>query len=92
MNKKNLTPYEKDILKAFEKGEYTVVDQLKKKKEQYQAYAQATATKNKSISLRVSEKDLGQLKVKALEVGMPYQTLLNVLIRQFNAGKIEVSI
>ena len=92
MPKKKLTNYEQQVLEAFEKGEFTVLDQAEDKKERYQSYAHATAAKNKSISLRISERDLQQRKTKSLEVGIPYQTLLNALIHQFNTGKIELSL
>jgi predicted DNA binding CopG/RHH family protein len=39
--------------------------------------------KSRSISLRINEQDLNTLKIKAEKNGLPYQTMINVIIRKF---------
>lgn len=46
----------------------------------------------KSITLRVKKEDLGNVKIKAKKAGIPYQTLLNLLIGQYAKGKIKLAI
>jgi predicted DNA binding CopG/RHH family protein len=41
------------------------------------------AKKNKSISLRISSHDLEQLKEKAKDEGVPYQTLINSILHKY---------
>jgi len=38
------------------------------------------------ISLRVSKADLAQLKSRALQEGIPYQTLINSIIHKYVSG------
>ncbi len=39
--------------------------------------------KSRPISLRINEKDLTKLKEKAGENGLPYQTMINVIIHKY---------
>jgi predicted DNA binding CopG/RHH family protein len=51
--------------------------------------AMARATMNderEKISIRVSRTDLSRLKSKAMQEGIPYQTLINSLIHKYVAG------
>jgi predicted DNA binding CopG/RHH family protein len=41
------------------------------------------ARKNQAISLRLSEFDLEMLKKRAEQEGIPYQTLINMIIHKF---------
>ena len=47
--------------------------------------------KNERVNLRINEKDLLVIKRKATENGLPYQSLINVLIHQYAEGKITLS-
>ncbi len=40
------------------------------------------------ISLRIQVKLLGQLKVEADRMGMPYQTLINTILHRFVNGEL----
>lgn len=42
----------------------------------------------KAVSVRFAEDDLRKLKAKAMERGVPYQTLLNSLVHQFVEGRL----
>ena len=44
-----------------------------------------------SIEIR-NEKDLRKVKSKAIEVGVPYQTLINMIIHQYAENKIKLSV
>jgi len=45
-------------------------------------------TKRKAINLKVLESDIERLKSKALEEGMPYQTLINSVLHKYVTGQL----
>ena len=44
--------------------------------------------KNEAISLRMSSYDLERIKERAAEQGMPYQTLINVLVHKYVTDQV----
>lgn len=82
--KKNikLTKEEKNILKSAENGEFVSVLSKKREIARYSKIAKATSAKNKTISIRISEVDLIKLKAKAMQEGVPYQTLISSSIHK----------
>ena len=78
MTKKNikLDREEREILKAVDRGEYVSAPMSKKEMNALRLAARNTLLKNKTISIRISERDLLRLKAKAAEEGLPYQTLI----------------
>jgi len=48
--------------------------------------------KKKPVSIRLSERDIALLKRKSLETGIPYQTLIATLVRQYVEGKIKIEL
>jgi predicted DNA binding CopG/RHH family protein len=83
---------EREILEAYYKDQLEPVENPEKRKKQLRQYARATLSKTKHISIRVSEKDLRKIKAKAVETGIPYQTLIGSLLHQYASGKIAVLI
>jgi len=49
----------------------------------------AKASARKAITLRLQERDIERLKVIARQRGLPYQTLLSSVLRQFAAGTLR---
>lgn len=80
---------EKELLKSYENGEWKSIKDFENKKAEYQRYARNTAIKNRRINIRLSEKDLSNLKAKSLEQGMPYQTLVASIIHKYISGKFK---
>lgn len=80
---------EKEILKSYENGEWKSVKDLEKQKIDAMRYARNTTAKNKRINIRLSERDLVNLKAKSLEEGMPYQTLVASIIHKYISGKLR---
>lgn len=85
---KQQTPTEEELVKSYENDEWKSVKNLDTVKELYADYARNTVRKNKRINIRLSETDLTKLKEKALEEGIPYQTLISSLIHKYVTGKI----
>lgn len=80
---------EVEILKSVEDDEWQSVKNIEKKKAEYARFAKNTAAKNKRINIRLSEKDLANLKAKSLEEGIPYQTLIASIIHKYVHGKFR---
>ena len=78
-----LTKEEKQILEDFEKGAFVPVKNQRQEKKLYQKYAQNTLSKTRNINIRLSEKVLAKLKSKAVEEGIPYQTLASSVLHRF---------
>ena len=74
---------EKQLLAEIEKGEWKPVKNFAKRKRELMQIAKNTLNKTKNINIRLSEKDLQKVKVKAAEDGIPYQTLVSSIIHRF---------
>lgn len=91
MKKYALTQEEKEIETAIEKD--LLVNELSpKKKKETEEMAKEVIQKTKNINVRLTSKDLIQLKSKALEKGLPYQTIVSTLVHQYNQGKVKIEI
>lgn len=76
---------EQELLKEFDRGEWKPIKDFAKMKKLYEEYARNTLNKTKNINIRLSEKDLQKLKRKAMEEGLPYQTLVSSVLHKFAA-------
>jgi predicted DNA binding CopG/RHH family protein len=85
----NLDKYEQDILQSVENGEWESKKNIDKRLLELQSYIKHQ--KKKAISIRINENDIYELKKKALENGVPYQNLIQILIHQFATNKIHLS-
>ena len=79
---------EKELLEDFDAGKLKGVAGAKKKVPRYKQYAKETLNKTRHINIRLSNKDLQKIKAKAVEKGMPYQTLIRSLLHQYSAGMV----
>lgn len=80
---KKMSLEEKALLKDFEQGKLSPVKNGKAERRRYQRYASNTLLKNKRINIRLSERDLIHIQRKAVEQGMPYQTLIASIIHRY---------
>lgn len=91
MNKlKYIDDEEKKLMRSLERGEW-VSDFNQSVKKEYQEYAKHSLSKQKRINIRMTERDLKKIQVRALQEGLPYQSLISMLIHKFNEGKISYS-
>jgi len=79
---------EKQILKDFDEEKFLFTTTAEAKA-RYQKYASETLSKTKNINIRLSTKDLQKLKARAVESGIPYQTLASSVLHRF-AKKSEI--
>ena len=80
--------FEKDILAEFDKGLLKSTAPSKAKLAKFKAAASATFLKEKRINIRLSTPDLMDIQARALEEGMPYQTLIASVLHKFVAGRL----
>ena len=78
----NLTPEEQNMHDSLVKGGYKSVLNLEVEKKRYIEIAKNTIAKNKAITIRLSQRDLMRLKARAMQEGLPYQTLITSLIHK----------
>ncbi|MDD4736702.1 MAG: antitoxin [Kiritimatiellae bacterium] len=83
-----LDSYEKEILDSFDRDEFTPIKDKKAELAKLRQYARATMQKNKRINIRLSERDLIGLQTKALEEGLPYQTLISSVLHKYVRGAL----
>ncbi|OGP77832.1 MAG: hypothetical protein A2V86_05830 [Deltaproteobacteria bacterium RBG_16_49_23] len=79
---------EMELAKSLENEEW-ISDLTKKQKKQYEEYARYSLSKRKRINIRMSERDLKKIQAKAIEEGIPYQSLISMLIHKYNEGKLS---
>lgn len=85
-----LDDYEKDILQSVENGEWQSKNNKDDRLRDLQTYIKNQ--KKKAISIRINENDIYELKKKALENSIPYQTLIQMLVHQFATNKIKLDV
>ena len=79
--------YEHEVLTAFEKGQLKSVA-TKAVLAKFKAAARATAIKDRRVNIRLSSGDLSDIQVKALEEGVPYQTLIASVLHKHVTGRL----
>ena len=83
-----LSKEEKNILQSVEEGQWRSVRGAKKQVQRYRSYARATVRKDKRVNIRMSEKDFVHFQKKALEEGLPYQTLISSVLHKYVNGHL----
>jgi predicted DNA binding CopG/RHH family protein len=81
---------EMELAISLENEEW-VSDLTKKEKKQYEEYARYSLNKQKRINIRMNERDLRKIRAKAIEEGIPYQSLIAMLIHKYNEGKLSIN-
>ncbi len=86
MNKIKLDQEEQDILASFEGREF-VSELTEEDRQLFLAdLAAKTSKKDKRINIRISARDLTALQRRALEEGLPYQTLVSSILHKYVSG------
>ena len=79
---------EKKLIDSIEKGEWRSISKLQEEMEKSKKTAKETLRKDQRMNIRISKKDLNALKIKAIEEGIPYQTLISRLIHKYVSGSL----
>lgn len=79
---------EQEIHNALVSGEY-VLHTDKATKEKYAKIFKDANSRSKAISLRLKESDFNGIRARAMELGMPYQSLINSIIHRYLMGEFK---
>ena len=78
---------ELEILQAFEQGQLKSVA-TKTELARFKSAARATTLKDRRVNILLASSDLRDIQVKALEEGIPYQTLIASILHKYITGKL----
>ncbi len=81
---------EAQILQDIENDVYVSVTDADQARQQAQSLAKNTLVKNKNINIRLSAHDIERLKAKAMQNGIPYQTLITSILHQYVNDRLDV--
>jgi len=79
---------EKDLMESIEHDEWQPVKNFDQDKKKAIEAARNTLKKDKRINLRLSQKDYHQIQIKAIEEGIPYQTLISSIVHKYLNGAL----
>ncbi len=79
---------EKYILDVLESGKMKLSTPSKKEIEAIKATASNTFKKDKRITIRLYSHDFIGMQKKAMEMGIPYQTLISGVIHRYIEGEL----
>jgi len=91
MNKK-VVPFDQEeekLISTIENEKWVPVKNQQELKSKLKQAARNTILREKRVNLRMTEKDIYMMKVKALEEGIPYQTLMSSILHKFLNGRLR---
>ena len=80
---------ELELMKSIETEGWVSVNNLEEEIKKAKEAAEATLKKSERMNIRISPNDLRRLKIKAMEEGMPYQTLVSSIIHKYLIGRLQ---
>jgi predicted DNA binding CopG/RHH family protein len=80
---------EKDIVDAYESGRLKISTPSKKEIERIKRAAKNTFKKDKRITIRLYDHDYRGIQKKAMEMGIPYQTLISGIVHRYIEGELK---
>ena len=84
-----LSKEEKELLKSVEDEEWETISDFKKEQKRYQAIAKNSLKKDERINIRLATKDLIGIQKKAMQEGLPYQTLISNVLHRYVTGQLK---
>lgn len=84
----NLNKEENKILESYNNGEWEKISNQENEIKNYQEFAQNSLKKDKRINIRLTNRDLTEIKRKAVNEGMPYQTLVSSILHKYVNGRL----
>ena len=79
---------EREILEAYESGELVPVVNQEEVIARVRAAAAATLRKDRRVNIRITAPDLVALQSRAVEEGIPYQTLMASILHKYVTGRL----
>ena len=88
MAKIRLDREEAELLDSYEAGEWRSIEGWQAEARRYEEYARATFKKDRRVNIRISSRDLEEIQTRALEEGIPYQTLIASILHKYVSGRL----
>lgn len=79
---------ERSLVEAYHQGRLKPVALSSEEIAAYQEAARAVTRKDRRVNIRLSSQDLEELKVRAMQEGMPYQTLMASVLHKYLTGRL----
>jgi predicted DNA binding CopG/RHH family protein len=79
---------EKAIIDAYAKGKMTLRTPTRSDLDTIKKMARKTLVKDKRITIRLYDHDFRGIQKRALEMGVPYQTLISGIIHRYIEGEL----
>lgn len=79
---------ERAIVDSYKEGKLKLSTPTKKEIKAIKATARKTLVKNKRITIRLYDHDYQGIQKKAIEMGIPYQTLISGIIHRYVDGDL----
>ncbi len=79
---------ESDLMQSIERNEWQPIENFDQERKKAVEAARNTLKKDKRINLRLSQKDYHQIQIKAIEEGIPYQTLISSIVHKYLNGSL----
>jgi len=86
MGKARLDREEVEFLESYEAGEWRTIQGWETEVKKSEEYARATFTKDRQVNIRISPRDLEAIQKRALEEGIPDQTLIASVLHKYVSG------
>ena len=88
MKRNKLDARERELLTSVNRGEWKPVARRDRERIRYEGYARAALEKDRRVNIRIASKDLEAIQVRAVEEGLPYQTLIASLLHKYVSGRL----
>ena len=82
-----LTREEKALSRSYDRGEWKPVKHRKAEIGRYQSYVREALQKSRRVNIRISPQDLDGMRRRAIQEGIPYQTLMASVIHKYVTGR-----
>ena len=86
--KKEIDSFEDEIVSDFESGKFVPIEKEVEEMKIAKEAARNYLRKEGRINIRLSKADLNSLKRKAVQEGIPYQTLIASILHKFVTGSL----
>ena len=89
-----LTAEEQEISDAYDRGEFVSVNLNPAQRLKWQQIARntdisrASQAKDKRINIRIPSRVLEEIQLRAIDEGLPYQTLISSILHKYTTGRL----
>jgi len=79
---------ERELEMSLQNNEWVSIPNFKDLKIKMEIAAKNTLLKDQRMNIRIAKRDLEGLKTKAMEQGLPYQTLVSSILHKYVNGNL----